>query len=255
VLPKLDHAIFADTGWEPKAVYGHLDWLEGQAAAAGIPVHRVSAGNIRTDLMHPAARTRGRVRDGERNTSMPFFSRAADGSVALLKRQCTKDYKIEPIERRTREILGLRYRSPWPKSPVVELWMGISVEEQRRARVSDARWKTHRFPLMFDLPKAFRRHDCLLWLQEQGYPMPPRSACIGCPFHSQEEWRAIRADPEAWESAVEFDAAIRRKGGHRGDLFLHRQAVPLPMVDLSSSAERGQAELGFREECLGYCGN
>ena len=23
-----DYAVFADTGWEPKAVYKHLDWLE-----------------------------------------------------------------------------------------------------------------------------------------------------------------------------------------------------------------------------------
>ena len=23
-----DYAVFADTGWEPQAVYDHLDWLE-----------------------------------------------------------------------------------------------------------------------------------------------------------------------------------------------------------------------------------
>ena len=27
-LPRIDHAIFADTGWEPKAVYEHLDRLK-----------------------------------------------------------------------------------------------------------------------------------------------------------------------------------------------------------------------------------
>ena len=26
-LPKLDHAIFADTGWEPSIVYDHLAYL------------------------------------------------------------------------------------------------------------------------------------------------------------------------------------------------------------------------------------
>lgn len=38
-----DCAIFADTGWEPKAVYRHLQWLED---VLPFPVHRVSAGDI-----------------------------------------------------------------------------------------------------------------------------------------------------------------------------------------------------------------
>jgi hypothetical protein len=41
VLPRLDHAVFADTGWEPAGVYAHLDWLRGEAEAAGIPLHVV----------------------------------------------------------------------------------------------------------------------------------------------------------------------------------------------------------------------
>lgn len=27
-LPRLDYAVFADTGWEPARVYAWLDWLE-----------------------------------------------------------------------------------------------------------------------------------------------------------------------------------------------------------------------------------
>lgn len=57
VLPKLDAAIFADTQWEPKAVY---DWLytilEPEAARAGIPLFRVTAGNIREDALRSRMR-------------------------------------------------------------------------------------------------------------------------------------------------------------------------------------------------------
>ena len=35
-LPKLDVAVFADTGWEPAAVYEHLGGLERVAAEAGM---------------------------------------------------------------------------------------------------------------------------------------------------------------------------------------------------------------------------
>jgi hypothetical protein len=46
-LPRLDGAVFADTGWEPQAVYAHLDRLQTAAQAAGVPIHRVTAGNLR----------------------------------------------------------------------------------------------------------------------------------------------------------------------------------------------------------------
>lgn len=45
--PMPDCAIFSDTGWEPKAVYDHLEWLEQQLP---FPVHRVERGNISAAL-------------------------------------------------------------------------------------------------------------------------------------------------------------------------------------------------------------
>jgi hypothetical protein len=110
----------------------------------------------------------------------------------------------------------------------------------------------HRFPLIFDIP--MRRADCLNWLERHGYPRAPRSACLGCPFHSDREWRQIKANPEEWTDVTEFDEAIRNRGGMRGQLFLHRSAQPLIQVDLSTPEERGQGSL-WNDECLGYCGN
>lgn len=257
VLPKLDCAIFADTGWEPSGVYTYLDVIQAAVEKAGIPIYRVSAGNIREDLMHASASPRGRVKDGERNASIPFFTKDADGKSGILKRQCTSEYKIGPIEKKMRELLGLKPRARWPKDPAVELWMGISGEELRRVRISDARWKTHRYPLVYDLERVFTRHDCKIWLQSQGLIEPPRSSCIGCPFHTNAEWKAIKDRewaPEEWASAVEFDEAIRRKGGVRGDLFLHRSCQPLVQIDFSTPEDRGQGAFDFTSECLGYCG-
>ena len=34
-IAQLDHAIFADTGWEPKAVYQHLEWAEAASQRRG----------------------------------------------------------------------------------------------------------------------------------------------------------------------------------------------------------------------------
>ncbi|SCX22555.1 hypothetical protein DSM25558_3172 [Agrobacterium sp. DSM 25558] len=53
ISPVPDCAIFADTGWEPKAVYEHLEWLMSPNVLP-FPVHIVSAGNIRESVMEAA---------------------------------------------------------------------------------------------------------------------------------------------------------------------------------------------------------
>ncbi|HVA19932.1 MAG TPA: hypothetical protein VMU55_07145, partial [Solirubrobacteraceae bacterium] len=45
-------ALFADTGWEPAAVYEQLSYLE--RTVKRIPIYRVNAGNIRQQLLDHA---------------------------------------------------------------------------------------------------------------------------------------------------------------------------------------------------------
>ena len=89
-----DAAIFADTGWEPAAVYRHLDELEGLLP---FPVHRVSAGSLRERLLALPDET---DRDRKRFAAVPFFT--ADGGMGV--RQCTKAYKLYPIRDKIKEL-------------------------------------------------------------------------------------------------------------------------------------------------------
>lgn len=236
-LEPLPHAaIFADTGWEPAAVYAHLDWCEAQMAGR-IPLYRVTGGDLRADVLRFVG---GETRIGWR---IPAFSRRPDGQPMMLGRQCTREYKIRPIQRQVRLLM---------KDALVKhatQWIGISLDEVTRMKPSGTTNITNRWPL---IERRMTRHDCLLWLERHGYPRPAKSACIGCPLHGDNEWRAIRADPEAWRDAVEFDDAVRQLRG-RGEVYLHRSLVPLPMVDLSTEQERGQLEL-WDMECEGMCG-
>lgn len=84
--------------------------------------------------------------------------------------------------------------------------------------------------------KQMSRHDCINWLTRQGYPIPPKSACVGCPFHSNKEWKDLNWDE--FKSAVEFDEIVRRRGGMRGDIFIHRTCKPLAEVDLRNGDEK-----------------
>ena len=244
--PMPDCAIFADTGWEPTAVYRHLEWLCSPGVLP-FPVHIVSAGNIREGLLQGA--------EGNRWASIPAFTRTIrrNGcvSIGMIRRQCTQDYKIRPIRRQVRELLGIRRRRS-PLHPVAEQWIGISLDEVLRMKPSFEAWQVNRWPL---IERRMTRHDCLRWLERKGYPHPPKSSCIGCPFHSNAHWRQIRdEDPGAWADAVEVDSRIRRGfRGIRGEVFLHRSAVPLAEADLRNEADYGQLDL-WPNECEGMCG-
>lgn len=91
------------------------------------------------------------------------------------------------------------------------------------------------------IKRHMTRNDCLRWLNRHGYPPPPKSACIGCPFDFEAVWRTMRdEDPEVWSDAVAVDRAIRTGlRGLRGEVYLHRSEVPLDEADLSTAAPFG----------------
>ncbi|WP_207230281.1 hypothetical protein [Streptomyces albidoflavus] len=245
VLPKVDCAIFADTGWEPKAVYAHLDRLEREIAKpAGIPILRVASGNIRKDALDP----------DHRFASMPLHILNADGKAGMTRRQCTGEYKIKPIKKKVRELLGYPYPARIPRDIFVEQWVGISTDEFHRAKDADVKYMRNRHPL---IELGWSRSDCVKYLSSRGLSDTPKSSCLGCPFHGNAQWRHIRdTSPGEWADVVAFDAAIREgnaranASGNRllGQAFLHRSRVPLDEapIDHVTAAERAalQQELG-----------
>ena len=227
-VPAFDAAIFSDTGWEPVAVYEHLHRLESFARSAGIPVVRVSAGHIRADALDP----------DHRFASMPLFTLGPDGERGMARRQCTSEYKIRPIKAEVRRRLGYPHPMRVPSGVYAQMAIGISVDEIGRARDADVAYMRNTFPLL-DL--EWRRSDCVRFLEASGWAGTPKSSCLGCPFHDDAFWVALKQDsPAEWADAVAFDHAIRRGSaratadGHplRGQFFLHRQRVPLEEVVL-----------------------
>ena len=238
-----DVAIFADTQWEPSAVYRHLDWLE---SALPFPVHHVTAGDIRDGI-----RMRRSARSG-RFAAVPWWIVNPDGSTGLGLRQCTADYKLDPIAKEVRRLLGKPHPARIAPGSAIML-IGISQDEAHRIKPSRRLFMTNAYPLV---ELGMRRWDCLQWLKRHGYPEPSKSACIGCPYTSDARWRERRdRQPDEWRQAVEIDRLLRTGDarGIRGTEYMHRSCVPLADVDLSTAAERGQPDL-FGNECDGMCG-
>ena len=234
-IEKADCAIFADTQQEPKSVYEYLEWLESQGDKYGIPVYRVTSGDLGKDITDYVAGNRSRV------ASIPVFVDSESGGIT--NRNCTLDYKIAPIKRQAREIMKVKGLTS------IEMWIGISIDEVQRMKDSRVKYITHRWPLV-DL--RMDRNDCKKWWTDFGGRIPPRSACVFCPYHSNAEWRRLKAEePEAFAEAIEFDERIRDYPKMRSKVYLHRSKMPLKDVDFDNT---DQHDFGFDHECEGMCG-
>lgn len=236
-LPKADCAIFADTQREPSGVYKHLAFLKEQGEKHNIPIYTVSTGDLGQDTLDHAAG------DRKRAASIPFFVDTGKGTEGRAWRQCTNDYKIAPLRRMARDLAA---------GGRIEMWIGISTDEIRRAKDSGVKDITHIFPL---LERRMSRQDCLSWYTRNGFPQPARSACTFCPYRKDHEWQRIKeTDPEAFQEAVEFDEAVRNMPKMNGTCYLHRSLRPLAEIDFTNPADKGQMDFGFEEECEGMCG-
>jgi hypothetical protein len=239
--PMPDVAIFADTQWEPEAVYKHLRWL---MSVLPYEVITVSAGDIRQAIRDRRNTTGGRF------AAIPWHTVNPDGSHGMGRRQCSSEYKLGPIMHAIRAHLGKPGRVRIP-SKTVEVLLGISRDEAQRMRESRQRYMVNRYPL---IEMGMTRQACLRWLDAHGYPRPAKSACIGCPYHDNDHWRGMRDNqPEEWADAVAADHALRigDARGMRAIEFMHPQRVPLDEVDLS--VDNRQLDL-FGNECEGVCG-
>lgn len=252
-LPPIDGAIFADTREEPAPVYRHLEFLAKRCEAAGVPLHVVSDTRSRGLLEDLTDVIEGRRPPGIAQPPLNFVE--GEGRMQI-RRQCTTHLKITPIRRKVRELAGLTRRRS-PSEPVVTQLIGISLDEAHRMRDSGEPWIEHEYPLV---ELRMKRHDCLLWMQRRGYPRPPRSACVMCPFRNTADWRDLRDnDPEGWARAVRYDGLVRHAGhafgskGITGEAYVHFSGKPLDEVDLSTEEDRGQLSL-FGQECQGMCG-
>lgn len=259
-IPRFTAAIFADVGDEPSSVYRHLEWLTKEVSPSFPVLVRRRSRTLGQSLILGTNAT------GQRFASIPAFTSKTEGEAGgMLRRQCTKEFKVEVVERAIRmDILGLKPRQRWPKSAQVYQYFGLSFDEGIRVfrvknRMLTDGHSTPRFPL-WDLQAT--RKDCFRYLERYGIPhQVHRSACVFCPFKSNEEWRHLRdTDPEGWKHAVEIDRAIREKESLCAQsltdkLYLHRQCVPLDRAAIDTPERAAdQYQFGFVNDCEGMCG-
>jgi hypothetical protein len=223
-FPKLDAAIFSDTGAEPQAVYDHLGRLEREVLEpAGIPLYRVSYGNLGDDLLDP-----------DRLAMIPAYTLSPDGQQGMLGRKCTQRYKLSPILAQVRLLLGAttsktpcRYCeatgervAPWrarrgentigicsvcrgtgeiervgqpPTGVWAEQWIGFSADEIGRvSNKGDTRYSRSRYPL---IEQNMTTEQCIAYMRHHGFTSVAKSACVFCLAYETEVITSEGAKP------------------------------------------------------------
>jgi hypothetical protein len=241
-LPPVDVAIFADTGNEPKAVYTYLNYLSN---ILPFPIFKVRKGNIKDDMLNAKGKTNFVV--------APFFTQnKITGKKGMVMRQCTNDYKIQPIRIKIRELCGVAKGKHFPKDKYVEQWIGISTDEVGRMKPARDKYILNRHPL---IEAKMSRQDCINYLKKHNIPLPEKSACIVCPYHNDSYWHFMKTErPEEFAEAVDFDKKVRtitRKEDEQ--IYVHRSCKPLDEVEFDKKETDKQLDM-FNNECEGMCG-
>ncbi len=177
---------------------------------------------------------------------IPVFSVRSDGKKGMMFRHCSQDAKIAPLHSKGKEIAG--------RGNKFISWIGMSTDEVVRVKDSTDKRIINRWPL---IESNMSRSDCLKWMESKGYPKPPRSACIYCPYHNDSEWVRIRKESEEeFQFAVAFEKRLQEsyKQCTRLDSvpFLHASRKPLSEVVFNPTEKTD----GFQMQlpCEGMCG-
>ncbi len=241
-LPKVDCAIFADTGYEPKSVYNYLNLLK---KIVKFPIYQVCKGNIKEDIINS-------IKNNTKFPTAPFFTQnAITGKKGMLRRQCTFDYKISVIRKKLRELCNVGYKKRFPKDKYIEQWIGISTDEIQRMKPARDPYILNRHPL---IEMNMSRQDCINWMKKNEFPLPEKSACIMCPYHNDAYWHFMKTErPSEFADAVEFDKNIRTGAKNiKDNLYLHRSCKNLDEVEFNKKEDDKQLDM-FNNECEGLC--
>jgi|TARA_B100000029_G_scaffold313085_1_gene305564 hypothetical protein len=198
---KVDEIIFADTGWDRTDTMEQMYEVEKYVKSHGYNFKIVQSklGSLEQLLFNNL----------KENKFIPIPYHSKDKGIAT--RQCTNQFKITPIN----QFLVAKYGSI-PR--IAQL--GIHYDEFYRVKQPMVKRDINRFPLV-DL--KLKRNDCIKIVSESGLPMPPKSACVGCPYLPAARFIELSYEnPKDFERAEKIDTLMNKKGK-----YLSNQKIPL----------------------------
>lgn len=239
---------FADTGAESQAVLNHTYRMQQLLEVEKknnpqLPDFKI----VRNGSILNVEKTR---KSFSPILAAPYFIKKLDGKVAMMRRQCTSEFKIKPIQQAVRADNCIGYRKRGKKNSISQ-WIGISIDEAIRAKDNQAWAFVNTYPL---LELGMSRKDCSDYNQALGYPAE-KSGCIHCPYKSDWAYKA-KYKPEEFLQAVEVERTVQQiaKESITAIPYLSRNCIPLDLQGFELGGESTIYSDEFANECSGHCG-
>ena len=213
-LPRPDRIVIADTGYEFKKTWQYTEQhVAPILAEIGLTIEIAPHSLAKVDLYS----AKGEV-------LIPAYDATKvdiNGNHAKLPTFCSNEWKTRVVRR----YIGGASANP----NGVVMWLGMSIEELRRAKKSGLDWCKNHWPLILDIPKT--RNECRDMILTAGLPLPIKSRCKMCPHQSDNEWLEVQQEPDEWQQAIQIDEQIYASHGVR----LHQSGKLLSVVRLVPS--------------------
>lgn len=151
------------------------------------------------------------------------------------KRACTEDFKVKVIAK------WLKTAGATPATPAI-VGIGISVDEIHRANGrSDHAYVQIEYPLLL---AGLTRNECHRIIGAAGLPIPRKSSCFFCPFHSAETWRTLaREEPDLFAQSVNIERTGNLQLAKRGKRLVYMTDSGRPL-DETVTADQGTLDFG-----------
>jgi len=213
------HAIFSNVG-DDSETPDSIDYVRNVATpwAADRNITVVEVRRAYADGRPYASLMQNAINDPKGNSPLPVF---AETPSAPGMRACTSKWKIGPVTR------WLKENGATPENRAT-ICIGISVDEIERAgRGRNDPMEIRKFPLL-DL--GLNRGDCQTIIADAGLPVPGKSSCFFCPFHSRRGWGEMRRDnPDQFEASANMESTVNehRLAAGRRPVYLTQAGKPL----------------------------
>jgi len=217
VIKKPDYIVFSDTGSEMPYTYEHIEntlkpFCEEKL---NMPLIVVRGGKIED----------GAFQDYDLHEF--YYERNLIPMRGI--RSCTDRFKIAPIRRFMRSIVGFTNKgtinkngSLLKKTHLCSIQLGITTDENHRMHTSDVKWVRNTFPL---IENNLSWTDCKERMAQEGWSTE-KSGCFICPYQGLKSWRLLRTRyPPLFIKALDMEEALITKRPNRTYGFLREKIL------------------------------
>lgn len=240
-----DYIIMSDTGAEPDFIHKQVKWWMDRAKEKNCPTPFLMTHHNKMEEGLEEMLFRYFYDDGFKRFQLPIYcSNIVDGEVVpggMMKRQCTVDYKIRPVQQLFRKLVMKRegiINNRMPKNIALIMDLGFSYDEIKRVnryQSMEYKYVYLAYPL---IEMGLSTDDSINFLKDNNFPSK-RSRCYLCPFNCNGDknfsmsWDEIIAEePLSFLKACFFDTTLRAiqtygKKNMTSIPYLHFKRIPL----------------------------